>query len=135
MLVLTLGKRGEASQGGEVNQVSASDLIAAFGIESEAKGRVEDALNSGAHFHVGLTPIPASRLRGICQGRVRAAQRHDKPTIGVAECLAGLAEMGERGLQVVHVDDRRRAGYFFNLYLDPHPLKVIGCYGVNISPE
>lgn len=43
--------------------------------------------------------------------------------------------MGERGLLVAYVDDRKRAGYYFQLYLEPHPLKVVGCIGVNISPE
>ncbi|MEU3616823.1 hypothetical protein ABZ725_31645 [Streptomyces sp. NPDC006872] len=118
-----------------MNEVSASELLAAFEIDSEVTILVKNALTSGAYFQVWLEPIPASRLRGICQGRVRAAQRRGKPTVGAAECLASLAEMGERGLLVGYVNDRERAGYYFKLYLDPHPLKVIGCFGVNISPE
>jgi hypothetical protein len=115
-----------------VNEVSASELLAAFRTDSEVNTLVKNALNSGAHFQVWLEPIPAARLRGICWGRVRTLQRRGKQTVGAAECLTSLAEMGERGLLVAYVDDRKRAGYYFKLYLDPHPLKVIGCFGVNI---
>ncbi|MBP0932246.1 MULTISPECIES: hypothetical protein [Streptomyces] len=121
--------------GDEVNKLSASELLTAFGADSEVNILAKNALISGAHFHVGIDPVPAERLLGICWGRVRTLQRRGKSTVGAAECLTNLAEMGERGLHVVYVDDRKRAGYYFKLYLDPHPLKVIGCFGVNISPE
>ncbi|MGV9608896.1 hypothetical protein ACWDR2_34950 [Streptomyces sp. NPDC003631] len=115
-----------------MNEVSASELLAAFRTDSEVNTMVKNALNSGAHFQVWLEPISAERLRGIFWGRVRTLQRRGKQAVGVAECLTSLAEMGEQGLLVAYVDDRKRAGYYFKLYLDPHPLKVIGCYGVNI---
>ncbi|GLV94659.1 hypothetical protein Slala04_61130 [Streptomyces lavendulae subsp. lavendulae] len=120
---------------GEMNEISASDLLAAFDVESEASSLARDALLSGAHFDVWLDPLPAARLLGICRSRVRNLQRRGKPTVGAAECISSLAEMGERGILVAYVDDRERAGYYFRLYLDPHPLKVVGCLGVDISPE
>ncbi|MFG2480881.1 hypothetical protein [Streptomyces fagopyri] len=115
-----------------MNEVSASELLAAFGADSEVNDLAKDAINSGAHLQVGIEPIPAARLRGILWGRVRTLQRRGKQAVGAEECLTRLAEMGERGLLVTYVDDRKRAGYYFKLYLDPHPLKVIGCFGVNI---
>ncbi|WP_159031066.1 hypothetical protein [Streptomyces acidiscabies] len=118
-----------------MNEVSASELLDAFRFDSEVSGRVKNALLSGAHFDIWFTPVPAVRLLGICRARVRTLRWRGKPTVGVAECLEGLAEMGEKGLLVAYVDDRERAGYYFQLYLDPNPLKVIGCFGVNISPE
>ncbi|MGW1247206.1 hypothetical protein [Streptomyces sp. NPDC002535] len=118
-----------------MSEVSASELLAAFGFDSEASSRAKDALLSGANFDIWFTPIPATRLLDICRARMSTLRRRGKPTVGAAECLTGLAEMGERGLLVSYVDDRKRAGYYFQLYLDPHPLKVIGCFGVNISPE
>ncbi|MBT2445672.1 hypothetical protein J7F03_00935 [Streptomyces sp. ISL-43] len=132
---LTLGKPGQELRVGEMDEVSASDLLAAFKFDSEASSRAKNALLSGAHFDVWLDPVPAARLLGICRSRLRTLQRRGKPTVGAAECLTGLAEIGERGLLVAYVDDRKRAGYYFRLYLDPHPLKVVGCFGVNISPE
>ncbi|MGW2437190.1 hypothetical protein OHU17_36410 (plasmid) [Streptomyces goshikiensis] len=110
-----------------------TELLAAFEIDSEVTTLAKSALISGAYFNVGLEPIPAETLRGICRGRVRAAQRRGKSTVGAEECLAKLAEKGERGLLVAYVDDRERAGYYFKIYLDPHPLKVVGCFGVDTS--
>ncbi|MGW0466195.1 hypothetical protein ACWDX6_13080 [Streptomyces sp. NPDC003027] len=117
-----------------MNQVSASELLAAWESGSEVSVQAKNALLSGAHFNVWLGTVPAPRLRGVLHRRVTATQRRGRPVVGATECLASLAEMGERGLLVGYVDDRERAGYWFQLYLDPHPLKVIGCVGVGISP-
>ena len=118
-----------------MNEVSASELLAAFETDSEVSIQAKNALLSGAPFDIWLEPLPASRLRGILRGRVRSLQRRGKPVVGVTECLASLAEKGERGLLVAYVDDRERAGYLFPLYLDPQPLKVVGCIGFGSSPE
>lgn len=117
-----------------MNEVFASELIAAFDSDSMASVQAKKALASGAPFEIFLEPIPASRLRGILRGRVRSLRRRDKPIVGEAECLASLAEKGEQGLLVAYVDDRERAGYLFPLYLDPQPLKVVGCLGFGSSP-
>ncbi|MEV5283395.1 hypothetical protein ACFYOD_37990 [Streptomyces sp. NPDC006703] len=113
----------------------ASELLAALDIDSEISTLVRNAVIYGVPFKVGLEPISAARLLGICLGRVKAAQRHGRPTVGVAECLANLEEMGERGLLVAFANDRERSGYYFKVYLDPHPLKVIGGFGVNVFPK
>jgi hypothetical protein len=118
-----------------VNQVSASELLAAFESDSDASIQAKNALLSGAPFEIWLEPQPASRLRGILRGRVRSLQRRGKPVVGVTECLESLAEKGEQGLLVAYVDDRERAGYLFPLYLDPQPLKVVGCMGFGSTPE
>ncbi|MEU2862656.1 hypothetical protein ACIQWL_42580 [Streptomyces mirabilis] len=118
-----------------MNEVSAGELIAAFDSDSEASIQAKNALISGAPFEIWLKPLPASRLRGILRGRVRSLQRRGKPIVGVAECLVSLAEKGEQGLLVAYVDDRERGGYLFPLYLDPQPLKVVGCLGFGSSSE
>lgn len=118
-----------------MTKVSESELLAAFSFDSEASLRAKNALLSGAHFDVWLEPIPATRLLGICRGRVSTLHRRGKVTIGATECLTALAEMGEQGLLVAYVDDRERAGCFYQAYLEPNPLKVVGCMGVNVSPE
>jgi hypothetical protein len=118
-----------------MNEISASELIAAFDSDSEAGIQAKNALISGAPFEIWLEPLPASRLRGILRGRVRSLQRRGKPVIGVAECLAGLATKGEQGLLVAYVDDRERVGYLYPLYLEPQPLKVVACLGFGSFPE
>jgi hypothetical protein len=110
-------------------------MLAAFESDSEAGIQAKNALLSGASFEIWLNPLPASLLRGILRRRVRSLQRRRKPVVGVAECLASLAEKGEQGLLVAYVDDRERAGYLFPLYLDPHPLKVVACMGFGTSSE
>jgi hypothetical protein len=117
-----------------MSDVSTGELLAAFDFTSEATVRAKDALISGAQFQVWLEPVPAARLLGICRLRMRTLQRRGKPALGAAECLASLAEAGEQGFLVGYVDDRERRGYYYQLYLDPDPLRVIGCIGVNISP-
>jgi hypothetical protein len=118
-----------------VNEVSASELLAAFESDSDASIQAKNALLSGALFEIWLKPRPASMLRGILRGRVGSLQRRGKPVVGITECLAGLAEKGEQGVLVANVDDRERGGYLFRLYLDPQPLKVVGCMGFGSSPE
>ncbi|MFF5755968.1 hypothetical protein ACFY7A_11015 [Streptomyces longwoodensis] len=118
-----------------MNEVSVSELIAAFDSESEASIQAKSALISGAPFEIWFELQPASKLRGILRGRVKSLQRRSKPIVGAAECLANLAEKGEQGLLVAYVDDRARAGYLFPCYLDPHPLKVVGCLGFGSSSE
>ncbi|MFE2215094.1 hypothetical protein ACFW93_24480 [Streptomyces canus] len=117
-----------------MSQVSTSELLAAFDFTSEATVGAKDALISGAPFQVWLDPVPASRLLGICRQRMRTLERRGVPTSGAAECLESLAERGEHGLLVAYLDDRQRKGRYFRLYLDPHPLRVIGCIEVAISP-
>ncbi|MEU6520482.1 hypothetical protein [Streptomyces sp. NPDC046978] len=118
-----------------MNEVSASEMIAAFDSESEASMQAKNALISGAPFEIYLRPQPASMLCGILRGRVRALQRRGKSTVGVAECLASLDEKHEQGLLVAYVDDRERTGYLYPLYLDPQPLEVVGCMGFRYSSE
>ncbi|MFE1906551.1 hypothetical protein ACFW96_23195 [Streptomyces gardneri] len=117
-----------------MNEVSASELLAAWESGSEVSVQARNALLSGAHFKVWPDPVPAPRLRGILRRRVTATQRRGRPVVGATECLASLAEMGEQGLLMGYVDERERAGHWFQLYLDPHPLKVIGCVKVGMSP-
>ncbi len=119
-----------------MSEVRASDLLAVFELDSEAGVQAKNALRAGADAEVWSRHVPASTLRGILQRRLSTLQRRGKPVVGAEECLASLAERGEQGLRVAYVDDRQRAGRYFRLYLDPHPLKVIGCIGVDIvSPE
>lgn len=118
-----------------MNEISASELLAAFEPDSTVSIQAKNALLSGAPFEIWLDPLPASRLRGILRGRVRSLQRRGKPVVGVTECLASLADEGERGLLVAYVDDRERDGYLYPLYLDPQPLKVVGCMGFGSSSE
>ncbi|WP_215455626.1 hypothetical protein [Streptomyces sp. ATCC 21386] len=110
-------------------------MIAAFVSDSPAGVQAKNALLSGARYEIWLEPLPASMLRGILRRRLRSLQRRGKPVVGVAECLASLAEKGEQGLLVAYVDDRERAGYLFPLYLEPNPLKVVACMGFGTSSE
>ncbi|MFB7333852.1 hypothetical protein ACFC00_19745 [Streptomyces adustus] len=118
-----------------MSEVSLNELIAAFDSDSEADIRAKNALISGASFEIFPKPLPASMLTGILRARVKSLQRRNKPTIGAAECLASLAEKGEQELLVAYVNDRERGGYLYPLYLDPQPLKVVGCLGFGSSPE
>ncbi|WP_043227846.1 hypothetical protein [Streptomyces sp. NRRL F-5193] len=116
-----------------MEELSASELLAAFGAGPEVDIQARRAMLSGADFHVGLKLIPAPIARGILRGRLWHMQRHGRQAIGAAECLAGLVEMGEQDLHVGWVDDRKGTGYFFQIYLAPRPLRVIGCVGVDSS--
>ncbi|MEU0058482.1 hypothetical protein, partial [Streptomyces sp. NPDC006334] len=133
--VSTSGKPGHPSGGDELNEVSASELLAAFESDSEAGIQAKNALLSGARFEIWLEPRPAPMLRGILRRRVRSLERRGKPTVGVTECLASLVQKGEQDLLVAYVDDRERGGYLFPLYLDPHPLRVVACMGFGTTSE
>jgi hypothetical protein len=124
---------GTALQGNEMRNVSRDELLAAFELDTDAGVAAKNALISGAHFDLWLEPVPAVRLLGICSARKRNLQRRGKLTVGFTECIANLREMGERGLLVAYVNDRERGGYYFQLFLDPDPLKVVGCIGVNTA--
>ncbi len=113
--------------------VSVSELLAAFGSDSEASVLARTALLSGAEFFVGPRPLPASMLQGILRGRVGHMRRRGREVVGAERCLADLGGMGERGLHVGWVDDRKETGYVFRIYLVPHPLHVIACIGVDNS--
>ena len=117
-----------------MQSVSRDDLLAAFELESEAGVAAQNALVSGAHFDLWLDPVPAVRLLGICSARRRNLKRRGKLTVGFTECIATLREMGECGLLVAYVNDRERGGYYFQLFLEADPLKVIGCIGVSAAP-
>jgi hypothetical protein len=131
---MIMGRPGKLLGGGEMKDVSKDELLAAFELDSEAGVAARDALISGAHFDLWLQPAPAEKILGITLTRRRNLQRRGRPTVGFTETLEALAEMGERGLLVAFVNDRERGGYFFQLFLDPDPLRVIGCIGVSALP-
>ncbi|MFF9474567.1 hypothetical protein ACF1E9_18335 [Streptomyces roseolus] len=116
-----------------MEEVSASKLLSAFDVDSEVDALARDAMLSGADFHVGLKFIPAPTALGILRGRLWHLQRHGRQALGATECLVGLAKAGEQGILVGWVDDRKGAGYFYQIYLSPRPLRVIGCVGVDSS--
>jgi hypothetical protein len=116
-----------------MQNVSRGELLAAFELDTEAGGAARNSLISGAHFDLWLDPVPAVRLLGICSVRKRNLQRRGKRTVGFTETIASLRELGEQGLLVAYVNDRERGGYYFQLFLDPDSLKVIGCIGVNTA--
>ncbi|MCX4589117.1 hypothetical protein OG819_04950 [Streptomyces sp. NBC_01549] len=129
---VTISERvGKALQGNEMQNVSRDELLAAFELDTEAGVAARNALISGAHFDLWLDPVPAVEILGICSARKRNLQRRGKQTLGFTETLAILRQMGEQGLLVAYVNDRDRGGYYFQLFLDPDSLKVIGCIGVN----
>lgn len=117
-----------------MQNVSSGELLAAFELDTEAGVAARDALISGAHFDLWLDPVPAVRLLGICSVRQRNLQRRGKQTVGFADTIASLRNLGEQGLLVAYVNDRERGGHYFQLFLDPAPLKVIGCIGVSTAP-
>ncbi|MEU4357396.1 hypothetical protein [Streptomyces virginiae] len=111
-------------------KVLREELLAAFDSDSEASIEVRSALIAGADFAVWPGLVPSVRLLHICGRRMRRLQKLGKPSLGFPESLANLSEIGERDLLVGYVDDRNRGGYYFQLHLDPCPLKVIGCIGL-----
>ncbi|WUL72448.1 hypothetical protein OHA62_46845 [Streptomyces sp. NBC_00343] len=76
-----------------------------------------------------------SRLRGILRGRVGSLQRRRKPTVGVDEFLANLAEKGDQGLLVAYVDDRERGGYLFPSTSIRNRSKWSRAWGLAPSPK
>ncbi|MBD0741686.1 hypothetical protein [Streptomyces sp. CBMA152] len=116
-----------------MESVSRDELLAAFELDTEAGVAARNGLISGAHFDLWLDPVPAVRLLGICSVRQRNLQRRGKRTMGFAETIASLRELDEQGLLVAYVNDRERGGYYFQLFLDPDSLKVIGCIGVSTA--
>ncbi|MCX5397478.1 hypothetical protein [Streptomyces sp. NBC_00102] len=120
---------------GEMNEVSASELLTSYEFSSEAAVRAKDALRSGAHLKAPPLSNSAASIRSMCYSRLRIVHLRGGRTFGDAECLASLAEMGERDVVLAFVDDREQTGWMYHLYLDPRRRAVAGCVGVNNFPE
>ncbi|WP_328721304.1 hypothetical protein OHT52_18490 [Streptomyces sp. NBC_00247] len=119
----------------EMGEISASELLTSFAFDSEVAGLAKDALLSGAHLTVLPFSASAASIRVMCHMRLRIVRMRGGLTLGDAECLAGLADMGDQDVYLGFVDDRARTGWWFHLYLDPLRLTVAGCVAVGQIPR
>ncbi|MGW0837334.1 hypothetical protein [Streptomyces prunicolor] len=110
------------------------ELVQAFHGESDAESQARSALAAGAEFEIWPSRIPASRLHRTYARRFRISQGLDRPTLGFAETVEILAVSGDRELLIGYIDDRERGGFYYQLFLIPDPVTVVGCIGLkNLS--
>lgn len=105
-------------------------LMQAFREETSASSQAKNALAAGADFEVWPGKIPATRLHHTYARRLRISQELNRPSMGFEEAVASLAASGDRELLIGYIDDRKREGYYYQLFLSSDLTRVIGCIGV-----
>ncbi|MBT2481674.1 hypothetical protein [Streptomyces sp. ISL-94] len=88
------------------------------------------ALGTGVDYKVWPEAVETRRLVSIYERRERGTRRSGQPSLGFAEALDALRAYGGAELAIGFIDDRRRGGYYFQLFLDPEFGSVVACFGV-----
>ena len=98
--------------------------------EDEVRLLARAALAEGAGYQVEGDAIPVDRLVSIYGRRQRAAQRSGQPSIGFQRALEELRLFEGAELALGFIDDRRRGGFYFQLFLAPPMRSVVACFGI-----
>ncbi|MGW0787179.1 hypothetical protein ACWD04_02745 [Streptomyces sp. NPDC002911] len=106
------------------------ELRQAFAVESTVNSQAKGALAAGAAFEIWPARMPAARLHHTYARRLRRLQKLERPSLGFEEAVASLAEIGDQELLVGSIDDRKRGGYRFLVFLGTDPVQVIACIGL-----
>lgn len=114
-------------------QVERDELRKAFTVESTVNSQAKSALAAGAPFEIWPTRMPAARLHHTYARRLRRLQKLDRPSLGFEEAVDSLAECGSQDLLVGSIDDRKRGGYCFLVFLSPDLTRVIACIGLIVA--
>ncbi len=93
------------------------------------------ALGAGVDYKVWPEGVATQRLISIYERRERGTRRSGQPSFGFAEALDALRAYDGAELAIGFIDDRRRGGYYFQLFLDPELGSVVACFGVKSTRD
>lgn len=88
------------------------------------------ALAAGVEYEVWPEGVATQRLVSIYERRERGTRRSGQPSLGFTEALDVLRSYGGTELAIGFIDDRRRGGYYFQIFLDSKCSSVVTCFGV-----
>ncbi|MEV6400798.1 hypothetical protein AB0M39_39500 [Streptomyces sp. NPDC051907] len=111
------------------------ELRQAFAVESTVNSQAESALAAGAPFEIWPGRMPAARLHHTYARRLRRLQKLERPSLGFEEAVASLAKIGNQELLVGFIDDRKRGGYRFIVFLSADLTQVIACIGLVVPSQ
>ncbi|MFB7086643.1 hypothetical protein [Streptomyces sp. NPDC056296] len=106
------------------------DLRRAFTVQSTVHSQAESALAAGAPFEIWPGRMAAARLHHTYAQRLRRLQKLERPSLGFEEAVDNLARTGDQELIVGFIDDRKRGGYRFIVFLDADLSRVVACIGL-----
>lgn len=106
------------------------ELRKAFAVESTVNLQAKNALAAGAPFEIWPGRMPAARLHHTYARRLRRLQKLERPSLGFEEAVISLANIGNQELLVGFIDDRKRGGYRFIVFLSEDLMRVIACIGL-----
>ncbi|WP_327301712.1 hypothetical protein [Streptomyces goshikiensis] len=111
------------------------ELRQAFTVESTVNSQAKSALAAGAPFEIWPGRMPAARLHHTYARRLRRLQKLERPSLGFEEAVASLAKIGNQELLVGFIDDRKRGGYRFIVFLSADLARVIACIGLIVPSQ
>lgn len=115
---------------GAEGRIARSHLVELLAGDDEVRLLARAALAEGAGYEVEGEAVPVGRLASIFGRRQRAAQRSGQPSIGFQRALNELRLFEGGELALGFIDDRRRGGYYFQLFLAPSMRSVVACFGI-----
>jgi hypothetical protein len=98
--------------------------------EGEVFAACRRAVLGGARFWVTDVTQPASTLVATYAWRERGTRERGVPTLGFAEAVAALRDVGE-GLVRLGAVDTEDPPYHFQLFIDGDGTALIACLGVD----
>lgn len=93
------------------------------------------ALGEGVDYKVWPEGVATQRLVSIYERRERGTRRSGQPSLGFAEALDSLRSYEDTELAIGFIDDRRRGGYYFQLFLNLELSSVVACFGVKSTRD
>ncbi|MFI1885613.1 hypothetical protein [Streptomyces jumonjinensis] len=91
------------------------------------------ALAAGVEYEVWPEGVATQHLVSIYERRERGTRRSGQPSLGFAEALNVLRSYDGTELAIGFVDDRRRGGYYFQLFLDSKCSSIVACFGIKAT--
>jgi len=93
------------------------------------------ALGEGADYKVWPEGIATQHLVSIYERRERGTRRSGQASLGFPEALDSLRAYEGTELSIGFIDDRRRGGYYFQLFLNLELSSVVACFGVKSTRD
>lgn len=93
------------------------------------------ALAAGVDYKIWPESVATQRLVSIYERRERGIRRSGQPSLGFTVALDALRSYGGAELAIGFVDDRRRGGYYFQLFLEPELSSIVACFGVKSTRD
>ncbi|PRX97987.1 hypothetical protein CLV72_105340 [Allonocardiopsis opalescens] len=88
------------------------------------------ALSAGATYQVWPETVPVQGLLSVYARRERSVRRSGQNSIGFAEAVSDLRDYRGSDVLIGFIDDRKRGGYYFQLFVEPAFARIVACLGV-----